>query len=188
VRQVIGNYNIRAVAEIDEYTVTTSNDFVNRALDTYSDMVYRLAFSHMRSTHDAQDIFQDVFLSLTKESRSNRHFNDDEHIKAWLIRATINRCKSVRTSAWFRKTAPLSEAETACATVEFQTSEQDDLFEYLSLLSGKYRSVIHLFYCEEMSIAQIGKVLKAKESTVRTWLTRARKILKDKLEGGDLNE
>jgi RNA polymerase sigma-70 factor (ECF subfamily) len=153
---------------------TPSQDYINSAIDIHSDMVYRLAYSYMRNVHDAQDVFQDVFLRLIAKPRS---FKDPEHLKAWLIRATINRCKSLATSSWFKKTVPLDEA----AQIAFQTEEENSLQEYLSLLSGKYRTVIHLFYGEEIPVGEIAKIMKAKESTVRTWLTRARAILREKL-------
>jgi RNA polymerase sigma-70 factor (ECF subfamily) len=151
-----------------------------RVLEQHSDTVYRLAFSQMRTKHDADDVFQDVFLALVAKPRQ---FADDEHIKAWLIRATINRCKTLKASSWVKRTVPLEEADS----LTYETPEQSDLSEYLELLPQKYRAVIHLFYYEEMSVAQIAQLMKARESTVRTWLTRARGILREKL-GGHFNE
>jgi RNA polymerase sigma-70 factor (ECF subfamily) len=174
----VKNYSINSIgAGMANLTTESKHDYVSQALDLHSDMVYRLAFSHMRNEHDAKDIYQDVFLRLISKPRS---FKDAEHLKAWLIRTTINRCRSVYTSAWFRKTMPFDES--LAESLVFEAREENDLFEYLSLLSGKYRSVIHLFYCEEMSISQIARVMKARESTVRTWLTRARAILREKLQ------
>jgi RNA polymerase sigma-70 factor (ECF subfamily) len=83
--------------------------------------------------------------------------------------------------AWFRKTEPLDDS------LEAETGIENDLSEYLALLPQKYRGVIHLFYYEELSVKQISEILGAKESTVRTWLTRARSILGEKLRGGSLN-
>jgi RNA polymerase sigma-70 factor (ECF subfamily) len=137
-------------------------------------MVYRLALAHMKTKHDAEDVFQDVFLRYIAKPRA---FESEEHRKAWLIRVTINRSRSL-WSAWFRKAEPLDDG------IVFEAKEENDLFEYLALLPQKYRSVIHLFYCEELSIKQISEILGAKESTVRTWLTRARSILGEKLKGG----
>jgi len=159
--------------------VNNTDSYIDEVLGKYSNMIYRLAFSHMRSKHDAEDVFQDVFLTLISKPRT---FNDDEHLKAWLIRVTINRCKSVKTSAWFRHTAPLED------TLVFETKEENDLFEYLALLSGKYRTVVHLFYCEDLPVKDIAGILGAKEATVRTWLTRARAILREKLKGDYFNE
>ena len=147
---------------------------IDEVVDKYADMVYRLALSQVKTRHDAEDIFQDVFLRYIEKPRT---FESEEHRKAWLIRVTINRSKSFWT-AWHRKTEPLDE------TVVYETKEQNDLSQYLSALPQKYRSVLHLFYCEDMTVKQIGKLLNAKESTVRTWLTRARSILGEKLKGG----
>ena len=151
---------------------------IDEVIDKYSNMVYRLALAHMKTKYDAEDVFQDVFLRYISKPRA---FENEEHRKAWLIRVTINRCRSL-WSAWFRKSEPLDEA------MVFETKEENDLFEYLMLLPQKYRSVIHLFYYEGLSIRQISNILNAKESTVRTWLTRARSILGEKLKGGFLDE
>ncbi|MCL1822702.1 MAG: sigma-70 family RNA polymerase sigma factor [Oscillospiraceae bacterium] len=159
-----------------------TDDCIDEALEKYSDTVYRIALTQMRSKHDAEDVFQDVFLSLVSKPRT---FNDDEHMKAWLIRVTLNRCKSVKTSAWFRKTVSINDYEDS---IIFEAKEEIDLFEYLKLLPQKYRSAIHLFYGEKLSVKQISKILNARESTVRTWLTRARAILREKLKGEYFNE
>jgi RNA polymerase sigma-70 factor (ECF subfamily) len=153
-----------------------------KVLQQHSDMVYRLAFAQMRTKHDADDVFQDVFLALVTKSRRSDYFADDEHLKAWLIRATINRCKTLKTSAWSKRTT-LNELEA----VTYETPEQNDLSEYLDMLPGKYRNVIHLFYYEELPVAEIAELLDARESTVRAWLTRARAILRKKL-GGHFHE
>jgi RNA polymerase sigma-70 factor (ECF subfamily) len=157
------------------------NNYVATALENHSDMVYRLAFTQMRTKHDADDVYQDVFLALVSKERL---FSDEEHLKAWLIRATLNRCKSVKTSVWFKRSVPLDTV----GEIAFETEEQSDLSEYLELLPPKYRSVIHLFYHEDLPIAQISKILSAKESTVRTWLVRARAILREKLQGGHFHD
>ena len=151
-----------------------ADDCIDEVVSKYSNMVYRLALAHMKSKSDAEDVFQDVFLRYISKPRA---FESEEHRKAWLIRVTINRCRSL-WSAWFRKSEPLDE------TMAFETKEENDLFEYLAMLPVKYRSVIHLFYYEDLSVKQISKILGAKESTVRTWLTRARAILGEKLKGG----
>ena len=154
-----------------------TDDCVDEVIDKYSNMVYRLALAHMKNKQDAEDVFQDVFLRYISKIRT---FESEEHRKAWLIRVTINRSHSI-WAAWFRKTEPLDDSLVT------ETKEENDLTEYLALLPQKYRSVIHLFYYEELSIKQISEILDAKESTVRTWLTRARSILGEKLRGGPLD-
>ena len=156
-----------------------TDDCVEEVIEKYANMVYRLALAQMKNVQDAEDVFQEVFIRYIAKPRT---FESEEHRKAWLLRVTTNRSRSA-WAAWFRnQTQPLDWGLTA------ETETEHDLSDYLSLLPQKYRSVIHLFYYEELSIKQISEVLGAKESTVRTWLTRARRILGEKLKGGFQNE
>jgi len=139
-----------------------------------------LALTHTGNKHDAEDIFQEVFLALISKPRSFNAGNP-EHLKAWLIRVTLNRCKSLRKS-WFKKTVTLNE------NLPIETRLESDLVAYLQMLPQKYRAVIHLFYAEELPVKEISAILAAKESTVRTWLTRARAILREKLKGDYFHE
>lgn len=141
---------------------------------TYSNMIYKLAFSHVQNKSDADDIFQEVFLRYFKKTPQ---FENEEHKKAWLIRVTINCCKKHWSSWWYKKTIPLD------AEISFTLPEENGLFEALENLSPKYRAVVHLFYYEGYPIEQISKILKTKQSTVRTQLTRARAQLRLIMKG-----
>ena len=152
-----------------------SSDCIDEVIEKYSHMVYRLAFAYVKTKHDAENVFQDVFLRYISKPRS---FESEEHRKAWMLRVTINLCKSLLSSSWKRKTVPLDD------TLSYQTKIDSDLSEYLALLPSKYRPVIHLFYYEELTTKQISEILHAKESTVRSWLSRARAILAKKLKEG----
>ena len=140
----------------------------------YFDTVYRLALSQTKNKSDAEDITQDVFLRFVQNSKP---FSSFEHIKAWLIRVTINRCHSLFTSSWHKKTEALSEE------IPFDSPEKSDVYYAVLELPQKYRTVIHLFYYEDMSVAEIGKVLNRNESTIKSQLHRARELLKSKLKG-----
>ena len=63
---------------------------VNRAIEQYGDTVRRLCMIHLKNYHDAEDIFQTVFL---KYVLSSVVFENEEHKKAWFIRVTINACQ-----------------------------------------------------------------------------------------------
>ncbi len=151
-------------------TVTNNETIVRK----YANMVYRLAYSQVHNKSDADDIFQEVFFRYFKK---NPHFENEEHQKAWLIRVTINCSKKHWSSAWNRKTVPLDGNFT------FSLPEENGLDEALKKLSPKYRTVIHLFYYEGYPVKQIGKILKVKQSTIRTQLTRARVQLGEILKG-----
>lgn len=81
-------------------------ELVLEVVEKYTNTVYRLAFSRTKSSHDAEDIMQNVFMKFIKYDID---FKSEEHIKAWLIKVTINLSKNLLTSAWFRKTTTLED-------------------------------------------------------------------------------
>lgn len=151
-----------------------TDDCIDTVIEKYSDMVYRLAFSQTRSKSNADDVYQEVFLRYI---RKKPEFENEEHRKAWLIRVTINCCKNLWLSSWKRKTVPLED------TISFEMQEEADLHYVIKKLPPKYRIIIHLFYYEDLSIEQMSKILNMKQSTIRTQLTRGRRMLKELLKG-----
>lgn len=148
-----------------------------------SDMVYRLAYSLVKTRADADDIFQEVFLRYMQNAPA---FQGAEHEKAWFLRVTMNCCKNFWKSPWTRRRVALEceEMEQGGLFCELD-GDSAALVDAVKQLSKKYRIVIHLFYYEELSIEEIAKLTNAKASTVRTRLTRARRqlrsLLKEKL-------
>lgn len=156
----------------------SANVFKQRMTELYFDTVYRLALSRTGSRDFADDVVQEVFVRFL---RTDTTFESDEHAKAWLIKVTINCSKNVFSSSWFKKTVPLSEELT------FNDTHAGDVYLTVSKLPQKYRTVIHLFYYEDMSVKQIAEILNTKETTVKSQLHRAREMLKSML-GEDYNE
>ena len=155
-------------------TNSGGQDEISSVIERYSDMVYRIAYMRTKTPHDADDVFQNVFLSYMQ---SERVFESEEHRKAWLIRVTVNCCQKLLGSSWFRKTVPLEEDTLIC-----DIPEQHGLHEAVRKLPKKYGTVLYLFYYEQMKISEISSVLGVREKTVRMQLTRARRQLKDYLE------
>ena len=147
---------------------------LEQVMQMYGKTVYRLAYSQTRSVADAEDIYQEVFL---RYFRKRPKFESEEHRKAWLLRVTLNRTRSLFASAWFRKTVPLEE----CAA--FAAPEEQKLDEALRQLNQKDRTLLHLFYYELLSTKEMAQILNRKESTVRTQLTRARRKLAEIMKG-----
>lgn len=110
---------------------------LEQVMDTYGKMVYRLAYSQVRSKPDADDIYQEVFLRYFQKRPS---FGSEEHRRAWLLRVTINRARTLFSSAWFRRTVPLEEC------IAFPEPEEQKLDEALGMLQSKDRTLLHLFY------------------------------------------
>lgn len=162
------------------YKSLNEDDSMEHIIKQYSTMVYRLAFAQTKNKCNAEDIYQEVFLRYFKNTKK---FESEEHRKAWLIRVTINCCKKIWASSWWKRVI-LSDEDIKDEEVIFELKEETYLYHSLQKLPLKDRTIIHLFYYEDMSIKEISKILNRKESTVRTQLTRARDKLKIILGGG----
>ena len=155
-----------------------SEEETRAALDRHGDMVRRLCLVHLKNQADTEDVFQTVFLRYVL---SPQVFTSEEHEKAWLIRVTVNACRDLLRS-WARsRRASLEEALDLAAPPD---QESREVLAAVLSLPEKYREVIHLFYYEDYSVAQIGRILKKNESTVRSLLYRARKMLKEYMKEG----
>ncbi len=160
-------------------SIFSEKDIKRQLVEKYFDMVYKLALSQSKDVSLAEDITSDVFL---KYIETDKDFESEEHIKAWLIRVTINRTKSIFKSAYYTKTTPLSDAMEA-----EMREDESEVYDAVLALSKKYRLVIHLFYYEGYKTSEIADILKMKEATVRSRLLRARQMLKEMLEGENVN-
>ncbi|MDE6593826.1 MAG: RNA polymerase sigma factor [Oscillospiraceae bacterium] len=152
----------------------------------HKDTVYRIAFARCPCKQDAEDVFQEVFLKLY---RCRKDFESDEHLRNWLIRVTLNFCKLLHRSAFFRKKAALVDtiADTAAGNILTADNSPDRetaeaVTAAVKALPEKYAAPIELFYFEEMSCREISAALKINEATVRTRLRRGREALKKKLK------
>ncbi|MBO7356208.1 MAG: sigma-70 family RNA polymerase sigma factor [Lachnospiraceae bacterium] len=151
-------------------------DFDN-IYDRYSNRLYAAAFNICRQQQDAEDAVQDAFIRLY---HSRKDFESEEHIKAWLMRVTINAAKSTKRLFWNRMR---SSYEEYMDSLVFEEESDKGLMDEVLKLPEKYRIVIHLFYFEEYKVKEIAEILNTSENTVKTRLLNGRRILKDKLEG-----
>lgn len=149
------------------------------AISEYADMVYRIAMSQVKNHTDAEDIFQEVFLRLVKNIHK---LQTREHLKAWLIRVTINCCKSHYTNPWNKNVGTIEETqEIGVLDENLSRCEEHPVTVEVKKLPPKYQLVIYLFYYEELSIEEIAKSTNQSKSAVKTQLSRAREQLKKKL-------
>ena len=83
-------------------------DQAERFVWEYADPILRVCAAYSLGRSDAQDICQDIFLTLLEETRT---FDTPDHERAFILRCAINACKDILKSSRFRRTAPLEEAE-----------------------------------------------------------------------------
>lgn len=164
-------------------------------MNAHGASVYRLALNQTRSPHDAEDVSQDVFLRLLRDKTV---FVDDGHLKAWLLRATINRCLEVRRSAWRRRAVIGTDEEWATLEAVADGDPTDDpearalaalakspVWKAMQQLPEAWRLAVHLHHVEGYSTEEIAQLTHCKAATVRTRLHRARKKLRDALANAE---
>lgn len=152
-----------------------NEQYIEKMIEKHSNTVYRIALTRCGTIENAEDVFQDVFIKFSEKLPK---FENEEHEKAWFIRVTINLTKNIKQSAWNKKVTTLDE------NLIFENPEESEVFSVVYQLPQNYKTVIYLSYYEGYKVKEIAKLMKTKEGTVKTWLYRARQMLKEKLEGG----
>lgn len=176
-----------------EFSLKTSESF-DEVMRHYTPMIYRIAFTRLANAADAEDVSQNVFVRYFK---ANITFESEEHRKAWLLRCAVNCANSFASSAWNRHKADLEDPELLSYEGSVEDSAErretrENVMNAVMRLQPKYRTVIYLFYFEDLSTAQIAEITKTREPTVRSQLSRAReqlkKFLKKYREGAEFDE
>ena len=144
--------------------------------ETYRDRLFAAAFQVCGNAADAEDAAQEALL---RYHISEKQFESEQHIRAWLLRVAINCAKNVSRSFFRRNTVPL---EDYMDSLEFDSGESREIFREVMNLPETYRLVIHLYYYEDYSVAEIGKILGLTESNVKLRLSRGRQKLKKALQ------
>ena len=148
---------------------------IEEIVERYSNMIMQIAYQNVFNKSDAEDITQEVFIKLMKNIEK---LNNEEYMKAWIIRVTINLSKDYNKSFWNRNTTGIDE------NLKIFGEEYQDVFKEISKLKPKYRNIIYLYYYQGYKIKEIAEILQMNQNTVSSCLTRAREDLKGLLEEG----
>lgn len=151
-----------------------------RIVELFADMVFRIALSRTRREDAAEEIFQEVFLRLFEKEHT---FNEDEHIKAWLIRTTLICCKRYQTALFQHPTLTLEEVGELAALPE----EDKGLYQAILRLPAKYRVPIQLYYIEEVPAEECAKLLGLRPGSFRSRLSRGKAMLREILKGDGID-
>lgn len=182
------NYKFREEKQSDKVYKHSEKGFIfddnliEKVVNTYSDMVYRIALNILCNIDDANDVMQDVFLRLV---RNKSKIKSKEHIKHWLIKVTINCSKSKATESYKKHTVSISEISESYISF---SNEIDETIGSVMKLPEKYKVPIHLYYYQQLTVEEISKILGITRSGVRSRLSRGRNMLKEILEKEDNNE
>ena len=117
-----------------------------RVFNLYKNDIYRLSYSYTKNISDSDDIVQNVFIKLYKKQELLT--KKEEEIKKWLIRITINECKTILLSSWKKKITSLTDKEENIKS-EITSNE---ILDAVLQLPKKYRIVTFLYYYENYKI------------------------------------
>lgn len=164
------------------------DELLREAMNEYGNELTRLAYSYVQDISTAEDITQDVFFKCYTKLDD---FEGKSTLRTWLNRITINKCKDHLKSGWkkyIQFDLPILKTPKTHETPERKLNkkiEHDQITRYVLLLPVKYREMIILYYFQERSTLEISQLLKLKETSVRTRLRRARKLLEEYLDKRD---
>ena len=146
----------------------------------YYSMLLNIANKYVRNYPDSEDIVQEVFIKFYK---NNKTFEEDEMIKYYLIRLTINYSlnvikhekKQLIDNEYINNLPDTSNSEE-------RNENKEEIYNCICLLKDNYKTIIILYYYEKYSLKQISNILKISESNASTRLNRAREKLKKIIE------
>ena len=147
------------------------------AFRKYGDTALQAAFCCLGNQADAEDVAQDVFFAL---HRHPREFNDDEHLKAYILRAVINRCNNLHRK--LKRRIRLSLDQLKESELIDREGSIDDIIRMIKALPAPYNAVVYLHDCEGYSAREIAEMLGRKENTVSSQLRRGREKLRMDIE------
>jgi len=158
-----------------EQTKRPDDREIERLVETYADMLLRVALNRTQNLAEAEDIVQSVYLRLL---RARPRFGGAAHEKAWLLRTAVNLCRDYHKSAARRLSVPLDETTAVSLPPETRY-----VLDAVLRLPENDRYAVYFFYFERLPVAEIARALGEKEGTVSSRLSRARKKLKPLLKG-----
>lgn len=159
----------------------TNEEYIS-AIKRNSNRLYLIALSYLQNHYDAEDVMQEALVKLWK---TNKAFNDREHIDKWLTITCIHKCRDHFRLSFVKSNVSLDEAKELYT---FDSTKSLDVFNAISTLPPKERLVLHLFYYEDMSVKDISEITGIKSSAIKTRLHRARTHLKLILGDDWINE
>lgn len=150
-----------------------------RVVELYYKSLYVFALSLTKSEHDAWDLTHDTY---ARWARNHHRINDKSKTKSWLY-STLYRCfldhyrKQKRTTV-FPETELASDFEHPSA----RSLDHETVLKALQGLPEKFRAPLTLFYLEDCSYREIGRILSLRAGTVMSRLSRARSMLAGRLD------
>lgn len=143
---------------------------LERIVDTYGNMLFRICLVILCNESDAEDAVQDTIIKYLSKSPT---FNDSEHEKAWLITVATNRCKNMRRYNIIRRHLDINDLQLYC-----ENEENYGVLDTLVKLPHKHKMVLLLHYVEGYKVEEIARILNISAVAVKKRLQRGRDFIR----------
>ena len=182
---------------VNLYTKTGNESAFNEIVSRYANKIYGFALRITRNSSDAEEVFQEVFLTLTKKLDT---FRGESKFSSWLYRVTVNASymylrsqKKHESNISLENYYPYDEKGTLMGRVmEKDWSSRPDIIIFsnealkiidksINELPESYRTVFHLKDVEGLSNEEVADILEISIPAVKSRLHRARLFLRDRL-------
>lgn len=148
-------------------------EFAKTVLDA-TDSLYHISKSILQNDADCEDAVQEAIATAFAKLHTLNH---EQYAKTWLTRILINECYNILRKQ--KKLVPLSDYELE---PEYETDDYSELYKALLRLKKEYRLTIVLYYLEGYSVKEIAQIMRTGAGTVKSRMSRGRKLLKSILE------
>lgn len=164
----------------------TPADRLDQMVRQYEKDLLRVCCIYLRDRTAAEDVVQETFL---KAYRNLDSFRGESSEKTWLMRIAINCCRDYRRSAWYRYIDNrVSIDQLPTLSTAPPSDEHIALTMAIMKLKPKYMEVVLLYFYEGCPIKEIAGMLNLTEAAVSTRIHKAKRKLRDELEGGEDDE
>lgn len=157
--------------EVINLSNDTENTYIEKQIETYGDMLFRISFVMLRNYADSEDAVQNTFLKYFSKAP---WFRDEEHRKAWLITVCTNDCIDILRKRKSHHEVNLQQTKQFCREIS-----DSGIMEALMKVDEKYRIVLMLYYIDEYKIKDIAQIIGRTPSAVKMRLQKGRKLLKE---------
>ncbi|RLQ92417.1 sigma-70 family RNA polymerase sigma factor [Falsibacillus albus] len=164
----------------------TKEALVEALIHQYQTHVLWFIYTYVKNKQTAEDLTQETFISCYRNI--GNFGGDSSKLKSWLLRIAANKSKDYLRKNKLKNLLSLHSVEEIYSnerTTEelfFDDIRNNQIVEHVLKLPTKYREVIFLFHVKEFSLQEIREILNQNLNTIKTRLTRGRKILKHKLK------
>lgn len=156
-------------------------------IDKYQGLVASIAYKMIPSEAEREDVCQDIFIKAMEKIGS---FRMEAKLSSWMARISYNHCLNYLRRQRLELPGTMDENSEVLFSESNETPESEViandrrewLWRMIDALPVQQGLIVHLFHVQEFKYQEIAKIMNMPEGTVKNYLFRARKKLKENLE------